>query len=93
MISLAIGIAAAGYFIGEGLKNFHNPQAEGLLDSAEDEYELIREKDVHDFLNISKEDARSLTVEHPDIPHVVLNGTIYYPKHKLREWVMQLGES
>lgn len=92
MMWLALGIAAAGYFIGEGLKNFNNPQAEGFLDVAEDEHELIRDKDVHYFLNISKEDARSLTTEHSDIPHIVLNGTVYYPKHKPREWVMKLGE-
>ena len=93
-ISLAIGIAVAGYFIGDGLKNFKNPNGKGLIDSLgeEDEHELIKENDVHYFMGISKEDAKSLIQEHSDIPHIVINSKVYYPKAKLRKWLLNLGE-
>lgn len=86
---LALGIAAAGYFIGEGLKNFKRPDVLDSLD--DDDYELINERDVHYFMGISKEDAKSLIQEHPDIPHILINGKVYYPKAQLREWLMNLG--
>ncbi|WP_240377058.1 DNA-binding protein [Bacillus piscicola] len=91
---LAAGIAAAGYFIGEGLKNFKNPEAKNLIESfdEEDQHELIKEKDVHYFMGISKEDAKRLIQEYPSIPHIRVNENIYYPKAKLREWLMKLGE-
>ena len=45
LIFVAAGIAIAGYFIGDGLKNFKNPNTKNLLDSLEDddEHELIKE--------------------------------------------------
>ncbi|MFC3040502.1 DNA-binding protein [Virgibacillus xinjiangensis] len=91
---LAVGIAALGYFIGDGLKNFKNPPLKSHMDffHEEDDHELIKEKDVHYFLGISKEDAKALTEDHPDIPHIVLNGKVYYPKGKLRKWLADLGE-
>ncbi|WP_047983366.1 hypothetical protein [Ornithinibacillus californiensis] len=91
---LALGIAAAGYFLGEGLKNFKNPGAKSLLDSLDDdvEHELISAKEVHNFMGIEKEDAKSLIEEHPDIPHKVINGKVYYPKHSLREWLVNAGK-
>ena len=55
-ISIVIGIAVAEYFIGDGLKNFKNPDAKGLIDSlGEDgEHELTKENDVHYFMgNVS----------------------------------------
>lgn len=86
---LAIGLAALGYFIGDGLKNFKNPSSRSFLESldAEEEYELIKEDSVHHFMGISKEDAKGLLEQYPDIPHITLNGHIYYPKAKLREWL------
>ncbi|WP_106496100.1 DNA-binding protein [Lentibacillus sp. Marseille-P4043] len=94
LIWLALGIAAAGYFIGEGLKNFKNPTAKSLIDSLDedDEHELIKENDVHLFMGISKEDAKTLIQDHPDIPHIVINDKVYYPKEKLRKWMLNLGE-
>lgn len=91
---LALGLAAFGYFIGDGLKNFKNPVGKNLVDSfkEEDEHELIKESDVHQFMGISREDAEKLVEEHPDIPHLKLNGQIYYPKAKLRKWLMEIGE-
>lgn len=91
---LALGIAIAGYCIGDGLKNFKNPIAKNLIDSLDEdsEHELIKEKEVHNFMGISKEDAKSLIEEHSDIPHIIINGKVYYPKEKLRRWLLNLGE-
>ncbi|WP_010530176.1 hypothetical protein [Lentibacillus jeotgali] len=92
---LALGIAAAGYFIGDGLKNFKNPNAEDSLSeffNDDDEHELIKEKNVHYFMGISKEDAKTLIQEYPDIPYVLINDKVYYPKARLREWLKGLGE-
>ncbi|WP_077624807.1 helix-turn-helix domain-containing protein [Sediminibacillus massiliensis] len=90
---LAIGIAIAGYCIGDGLKNFNNPNNKSLMDYLDDEkdHELINEKEVHNFMGISKEDAKSLIDEHPDIPHIMINNKIYYPKEKLRKWLLELS--
>jgi hypothetical protein len=85
---LAAGIAAFGYFIGDGLKNFKNPDAMDVLES-DDGLSLIKEKDVHHFLGISKEDTPSLLRVYPDIPHMKINDNIYFPKAKLREWIKQ----
>ncbi|MFC4022359.1 DNA-binding protein [Oceanobacillus longus] len=93
-IWIAIGISLAGYFIGEGLKNFKNPKATGLIgsldDDEDDEHELIKENEVHYFIGISKEDVSSLIQEHADIPHIIINNNIYYPKAKLRQWLLNL---
>ena len=91
---LAVGIAAAGYFIGDGLKNFKNPDAKSIIDTLdeEDEHELIKETDVHYFMGISKEDAKVLIQEHSDIPHIIINSKIYFPKAKLREWLLNIGK-
>lgn len=94
LILIAIGIAAAGYFIGNGLKNFKNPDAKDSLSEffEDDEHELIKENNVHYFIGISKEDAKSLIQEYPEIPHVLINNKIYYSKAKLRKWLSDLGE-
>lgn len=91
---LSIGIALAGYFIGNGLKNFKNPDESSSLESIDDfdGHELIKESDVHYFMGISKSDAKSLLQDHPDIPHVIINNKVFYPKAKLREWLMNIGE-
>ncbi|WP_026570681.1 MULTISPECIES: hypothetical protein [Sediminibacillus] len=90
---LAIGIAAAGYFIGEGLKNFKNPETKGLLDtfSDDDDQQLLKESEVHYFMGITKEDAKSLKEDFPDIPHIIINHKVYYPKAKLKEWLKDIG--
>jgi len=94
MLYLGIGIAVAGYFIGNGLKNFKNPDAKTVLDSFDEDDldELIKEKDIHYHIGISKEDAKELVKEYPSIPHIVLNGTVYYPKRKLKQWLSNLGD-
>ncbi|PID01564.1 MULTISPECIES: DNA-binding protein [unclassified Sporosarcina] len=94
LIWIGLGIAAAGYFVGDGLKNFKNPNAKDSISeifSDDDEHELIRENNVHYFMGISKEDAKHLIQEYPNIPRVVINNKIYYPKAKLRKWLSDIG--
>jgi hypothetical protein len=88
---LALGIAVAGYFIGDGLKNFKKPYARGSIDFF-DEEELINEHEVHYFIGISKEDTMALLDDYPDIPHLKINGKVYYPKAKLRQWLLSVGD-
>lgn len=87
---LGAGIALAGYFIGNGLKNFKNPQSSAFeaFFNEEDEHELVKENDLHLFIGISKEDAKALLQAYPDIPHLTVNGKTYYPKGQLREWLL-----
>ena len=94
MIWLAVGIALAGYFIGDGLKHFGKPDTKSMLEAVEefDDHELIKEGDVHYFLGMSKEDARAFIQQYPDIPHVNVNGKLYFPKKGLREWLLNLGK-
>lgn len=89
-----IGLAAFGYFIGDGLKKFRNPVAKSFVDSLneDDEHELIKAGEVHHFIGVAKEDAKKLIEEHPDIPHLKLNGHFYNPKSKLRKWLMEIGD-
>ncbi|MFD1361216.1 DNA-binding protein [Lentibacillus salinarum] len=91
---LALGIAAAGYFIGDGLKNFKNPRAIDSMESifGNDDHELIKHSDVHYFMGVSKKDAEMLLRDYPDVPHIKLNGEVYYPRKKLREWLERLGD-
>lgn len=92
-IWLALGIAIAGYLIGDGLKNFKNPNSKNILESLDEsgDHELIKENEVHHFIGISKEDAKDLIREHPNIPHIIINNKVYYPKAKLREWLLKIG--
>lgn len=89
MIWIGLGIAIAGYCIGEGLRAFgKNDVKEGWdIFNNNDSHELLKENEVHYFLNISKEDARHLIDEYPSIPHMKINGNIYYSKEKLKEWI------
>ncbi|WP_416150079.1 DNA-binding protein [Salipaludibacillus sp. HK11] len=91
---LAAGLAFAAYFIGDGMKNFKNPNGKNMMDkiSELDEMELIHEKYVHHILGIDQKDAEELTKEHADIPHIVINTNIYYPKTRLLEWVEEIGK-
>lgn len=89
---IGIGIAAFGYFIGEGLKNFGNSSSKGILQSIDeyDEGQLVKESDLHWYLNISKEDAKRFVLEHPTVPHLKINGNVYFSKKKLQEWLSNM---
>lgn len=96
LIWVAIGIAIAGYFIGDGLKNFKKPNAKNFMEALDEDddhdHKLIKESDVHHFIGISKEDAKKLRQAYPDIPCIQLNGQVYFSKKQLREWLMNLGD-
>ncbi|SHN30553.1 DNA-binding protein [Gracilibacillus kekensis] len=89
VIILALGIATAGYFIGRGLENFQNPDSSNSLTHVFDEEDelLIKEKEVHHYIGISKEDAQTLLSEYSNVPHIRLNGNIYFNKSQLKEWL------
>ena len=93
-IWIGLGIAIASYFIGNGLKNFKNREVKMTFDYLADIdwNELVKQKDVHYFLGITKEDAGKLIEQYPDIPHTKINDNIYYPKEKLRKWLKEIGE-
>jgi len=91
-IWIGLGIAAAGYFIGNGLRNFKNPILGMWDDDEDDSHRLLKDSMVHQFIGIPKTDAEKLVEEYPDIPHLVINGTVYYPKGKLREWLARAGK-
>ncbi|MGL6107920.1 hypothetical protein [Romboutsia sp.] len=93
-ILLAVGIGSAGYFIGEGLKyglvHFKSGKIEEKVSGDVNDIlydKLIKEDKIHTWLGISKEDAKDLIKKYPDIPHIELNGKIYYVKKGLNEWI------
>lgn len=90
---IGLGIAAFGYFIGEGMKNFKKGSTSNNLLDLEDDHELLKESDLHWFMGVSKEDAKQLIAEHPDVPHLRLNGTTYYPRKKLKKWLLTIGDT
>lgn len=73
---------------------FNNSNAKNIIESLDedDEHELIKESAVHHYIDVSKEDVKQLIKEHSDIPHILLNGKVYFPKSKLREWLLKLGD-
>lgn len=52
---IGIGLAALGYFISDGLKNFKNPKG-----SYSDYPTLIKESDLHYHLGLSKAEVKEL---------------------------------
>jgi hypothetical protein len=60
---MAAGLAALGYFIGYGLKNFGNPKA-----SFSDYPTLVKEKDLHLHVGLSKEEVGEMLHKFPDAP-------------------------
>jgi len=87
---LGLGLAAFGYFIGDGLKNFKNPTSINAVENIfgdDERNELIKEADLHWKIGIRKEDAKKLVEQYPDIPHLEINGQIYFPKQQLQQWL------
>jgi len=79
---IGAGLAALGYFIGDGLKNFKNPKA-----SSSGYPTLIKEKGLYIYLGLSKEEVKELLSKYPNAPKVELKGTTYYPYQNLLEWL------
>ena len=84
---IGIGLAAFGYFIGDGLRHFKG--SAHPLDSLyeNDEPLMIKKKDLHHYIGIHKDDIDAFIAKYPSIPHVDLNGHTYYPYNKLIEWL------
>ncbi|MEH6948221.1 DNA-binding protein [Bacillus sp. JJ634] len=79
---IGAGLAALGYFIGDGLKDFKNPKASSLGYPI-----LIKEKDLYIYLGLSKEEVKELLSKYPNAPKVELKGITYYPYQNLLEWL------
>ena len=79
---IGIGLAAMGYFIGDGLKNFSNPKG-----SFSGYPNLIKKKDLPIYTGLSMEEIEELLRKYPNAPKVELNGTTYYPYHQFIEWL------
>ncbi|OUL06417.1 hypothetical protein [Bacillus spizizenii] len=90
-VFLGIGVALAGYFIGEGLKQMNHPKAYEKSDTF-----LIKERDIHfyigHFLGITTTEAKQLAGDMTDIPYIEINGKKYVQKHMLKEWTFSLIE-
>ncbi|OXS78330.1 hypothetical protein [Domibacillus enclensis] len=86
---LGIGIAVAGYFIGDGLKNWKHPSEKNFFDhfKTKDQPELIEAGEVHRFIGTQKGDIKAFLEEHPDIPSIKINRKIYFSRSRLREWL------
>lgn len=56
----------------------------------EDDIELIKEKDLHYTLGISRKDVREFLEKHPEVPSIELNGTHYYTKMELKKWMTSI---
>ncbi|MBB6447008.1 helix-turn-helix domain-containing protein [Bacillus benzoevorans] len=93
-LTIGIGLAVAVYFLCEGFfKNIKNPGSKNEFESLEnDEQELIKANELHQYLGITKEDVRELMKAHSDIPHISINGKTYYAKEKVREWLFNMSD-
>ncbi|WP_153734943.1 DNA-binding protein [Aquibacillus halophilus] len=83
---IAAGLAAFGYFIGEGLKNFAQPET-SLWKDDEEHPQFIKQKDLHRYLAIDKQDVEAFLQKYPDLPSTELNSNTYFPYKKLLEWL------
>ncbi|MBL3646942.1 hypothetical protein ABZM97_10460 [Bacillus vallismortis] len=90
-VFLGIGIALAGYFIGEGLKQMNHPKAYEKSDTL-----LIKERDIYYyigyFLGITTAEAKQLAGDTKDLPYIEVNGKRYVQKHLLKDWTFTLVE-
>lgn len=90
-VFLGIGIASAGYFIGEGLKQRN--QTKG---NEQNDIFLIKERDIYFyiglFLGITTTEAKQLAGDMADLPYIEINGKKYVQKHMLKDWTFTLVE-
>ncbi|MGY0433059.1 hypothetical protein ACWYID_10265 [Bacillus rugosus] len=90
-VFLGIGVALAGYFIGEGLKQMNQSKGNEQSDIL-----LIKERDIYfyigHFLGITTTEAKQLAGDMKDIPYIEINGKRYIQKHLLKEWTFTLVE-
>ena len=81
LFCIGAGLAIMGHYIGKGLTNFR--QSKQVID-----YNVfLKEDDLAYVFHLNKYEIKALLTEHQDIPKLVLNGTAYYPKNQLIEWI------
>lgn len=78
---IAVGLAALGYFIGDGLKNM-NAKTKGSGYRT-----LIKESDLPYYINLNREELQELIEKHPGAPKIELKGTTYYPYQQFMNWL------
>ncbi|RAS91803.1 DNA-binding protein [Priestia endophytica] len=78
---IAVGLAAFGYFIGDGLKNFSKPPKKSSYPH------LIKEGDLHLYFNLSKGEVEDLLNKYKGAPQIELKGTTYYPYQPFIDWL------
>lgn len=81
---LAIGIAFAGFFIGEGLKR------QGSMKNEAGYYYFLQEHELVQYVNLNTQDIAQFLKDHPDAPKVVINGKTYYPAKQFQQWLTTL---
>ncbi|MBM0066884.1 DNA-binding protein [Alkalicoccobacillus gibsonii] len=92
----AIALIGFAYFIGDGLKHFKKgkPKSGNYSELLDDELwgtpKLVKESKIHDYTGLSKEDAKTLVKDYPSVPHLKVNGQIYFPLKKLKAWIDNL---
>ena len=72
LFCVGVGLVSMGYYIGNGLQNFHHPKNEI------DFYTFLKENDLEMFLNLSSNEIKVLINEHPDIPKVMLRALLHF---------------
>ncbi len=81
LFCIGAGLALMGNYIGKGLMNFR--QSKKVID-----YNVfLKESDLTYLFNLNKNEIKALLTEYQDVPKLVLNGTTYYPKNQLIEWI------
>jgi hypothetical protein len=84
---IGLGIAALGYFIGDGLRHFKGSSHSSGDIFDDNEPLMIKKKDLHYYIGIHKDDIDAFIAKYPSIPHINLNGRTYFPHSKLIEWL------
>ena len=81
LFCIGAGLALMGNYIGKGLMNFR--QSKNVID-----YNVfLKESDLAYVFKLNRNEIKALLTEHQDVPKLVLNGTTYYPKNQLIEWI------
>lgn len=81
---IALGIAFAGYFIGEGLKR------QGSMKNEAGYYYFLKEHELTQFINLTDKDIAQFLKDHPEVPKVEINGKAFYPAKQFQQWSTKL---
>ncbi|PRO67162.1 helix-turn-helix domain-containing protein [Alkalicoccus urumqiensis] len=91
-IGIGLGLAAAGYFVGEGLRNFgKGSETMSFFSALDDAPPLMEENELAEFLGVNRKDIHALVQNRSDLPRMDVNGTVYFPRAQVREWAEHGG--